>query len=168
MKSYSSPKVVMRPSSLHGKGLFAGDKIFAGELVVDFSSGRGEFINCNKADTLYEQGNDHMIQVDDDLFFAAVSTDDIEDEDHINHSCEPNCGIRGSLQIVAMRDVEPGEEMTLDYAMFESSQYSFKCICGARNCRRTITGDDWRILELQKRYAGYFSGYLQKKIEIHR
>ena len=52
--------------------------------------------------------------------------------------------------------------------MFESSQYSFKCICGAHNCRKTITGDDWRILELQKRYAGYFSDYLQKKIGINR
>ena len=38
-----------------------------------------------------------MIQVDDDLFFAAMGDDDLEDEDFINHSCEPNCGIRGSL-----------------------------------------------------------------------
>ena len=108
----------MRPSSLHGKGLFAGDKIFADELVVDFSSGRGEFINCKEADILYEQGNDYMIQVDDDLFFAAVSTDDIEDEDHINHSCEPNCegDIRnGRILIHAARDIDRGEELTIDY-----------------------------------------------------
>jgi len=64
-----------------------------------------------------------------------------------------------------MRDIEPGEELTFDYAMTESTQYSLKCECGAKNCRKLVTGDDWKILKLQKKYCGYFSNYLQEKIK---
>jgi hypothetical protein len=39
-----------------------------------------------------------------------------------------------------------------------------KCQCGAANCRGTLTGKDWQRPELQKRYSGYFSAYLVRKI----
>ena len=87
-----------------------------------------------------------------------------EEADFINHSCNPNCGIKGHLQIVAMRDIESGEEITFDYAMTESSDYSMDCKCGAKNCRKTITGNDWKLPILQKRYNGYFSNYIQIKL----
>ena len=41
---------------------------------------------------------------------------------------------------------------------------SMACACGAAACRGTITGHDWRRPELQRRYAGYFSRYLEKRI----
>jgi len=37
----------------------------------------------------------------------------------INHSCEPNVGFAGNVVLVAMRDIEAGEELTTDYAMFD-------------------------------------------------
>jgi len=43
--------------------------------------------------------------------------------------------------------------------------YQMECRCGAANCRRVVTGQDWRRKELQKKYSGFFSWYLQKKIE---
>jgi len=164
MHSYRSPKIERRNSSLDRKGLFAKQHIFKDELLIDFSSGPGKFVSLKESDALYNKGYDYMIQVNDDLFFAAVDDDDLEDEDFINHSCEPNCGIRGSLQIVAMRDIKRGEEITFDYAMTESSSYSMHCKCGKEKCRHIITGNDWMINALQKKYSGYFSEYLNKKI----
>jgi len=38
------------------------------------------------------------------------------------------------------------------------------CKCGAPDCRKILTGKDWQRADLQKRYAGYFSGYLADKI----
>jgi hypothetical protein len=65
-----------------------------------------------------------------------------------------------------MRDILPGEEICFDYAMSDSTPYDeFICGCGAPNCRGTVTGKDWQIVELWDQYRGYFSPYLQRKID---
>jgi uncharacterized protein len=38
------------------------------------------------------------------------------------------------------------------------------CSCGTPSCRGTITGDDWRDPELQRRYGAWFSRYLADRI----
>ncbi len=166
-KSYISPKVETRDSQ-NGQGVFATQKIDTNEVIADFSQGPGQYINEEAAEKLYAQGYDYMIQVDDELYFAATKDDELEIGDFINHSCNPNCGIRGKLKIVAMRDIEPGEEICFDYAMSESSPYEMDCQCGSKNCRRLITGNDWKYKELQDSYRGYFSDYLARKVEALR
>ena len=76
--------------------------------------------------------------------------------DLVNHSCEPNCGIIGScLLVVTMRDVAAGEELCFDYTMTDTNDYDeFVCSCGTPSCRGLITGGDWKLPELQERYAG--------------
>ena len=44
----------------------------------------------------------------------------------------------------------------------------FDCACGALHCRGRISGNDWKLPELQRRYKGYFSPYLQRRIERMR
>ena len=44
----------------------------------------------------------------------------------------------------------------------------FACGCGAARCRGRVSGDDWRLPELRERYAGYFSAYLQRRIDAER
>jgi hypothetical protein len=39
-----------------------------------------------------------------------------------------------------------------------------ECHCGASTCRRIVTGQDWRRPDLQEKYRGYFSWYLEQKI----
>ena len=64
-----------------------------------------------------------------------------------------------------MRDISSGEEITYDYAMSDGSPYDeFTCSCGSPHCRGHVSGDDWRRSELWRRYAGYFSPYLQRRI----
>lgn len=109
-----------------------------------------------------EQG--HTIQVHDELYLAPLDMQ--EPADFINHSCSPNAGICGQIVLVAMRDIAAGEEITFDYAMADSSSFDeFECACGAVTCRGRVSGDDWKRPELWARYDGYFSSYLQHRID---
>lgn len=88
----------------------------------------------------------------------------------INHSCCPNAGIKGQIVLVAMREIEPNEEVTFDYAMCLHSspgmqRYEIKCLCGMGKCRGIVTENDWQRKDLQKKYKGYFSWYLQEKVD---
>lgn len=57
----------------------------------------------------------------------------------INHSCEPNAGIKGALQFVALREIHKGEEITYDYSTSENQKGWFiKCKCSSPNCRGII------------------------------
>jgi hypothetical protein len=67
----------------------------------------------------------------------------------LNHSCEPNVGFAGNTVLVAMRDIDPGEELTTDYALFDHYDGEMDCRCGTASCRRTINGRDWRCREPQ-------------------
>jgi hypothetical protein len=90
----------------------------------------------------------------------------IGEGDYVNHSCNPNAGLSGQIGLVAMREIEPGEEVCFDYAMCDTMPYDeFECECGAANCRGVVTGSDWQRPELQKRYAGYFSPHVQRRID---
>jgi D-alanine-D-alanine ligase len=57
-----------------------------------------------------------------------------------NHSCDPNT-IYNGLNVVAIRHIAKGEELTLDYATFlDKNMQPFHCLCGAPNCRGLIMG----------------------------
>jgi hypothetical protein len=105
------------------------------------------------------------VQIGDDLFIAPVSDEERElSMLYLNHSCDPNLGVRGEITFVAMREIRAGEELTHDWAMTDDDDYSVECQCGASDCRKILTGKDWRRPDLQKRYADYFSAYLARKI----
>lgn len=68
-----------------------------------------------------------------------------------NHSCDPNTGYSG-LNVVALRDIAAGEELTLDYSDFcNEDMEPFDCACGAPGCRGRITGQPGNSVELRER-----------------
>jgi uncharacterized protein len=163
--SYLSPKTEVRQSKIHGRGLFATTDIAKDEVVAV----KGGHIVDRK--TLREKITPRLgsveIQIDDDLFIAPVTADERElSMLYSNHSCDPNLGMRGEITFVAMRDIRAGEELTHDWAMTDDDEYSVECKCGSPNCRKTVTGKDWQRLELQKRYGGYLSAYLARKVAV--
>ena len=87
----------------------------------------------------------------------------------INHSCDPNAWNQegNGLDLVARRDIQVNEEITMDYATFVGyfpEMKSFHCACGSSMCRGTITGMDIvNHPELMERYAGHMSDYVATK-----
>ena len=163
--SYLSSKTEIRESGIHGRGLFATadipkDEIVAvkGGHIVDGKTLRGKITPAL---------GPVEIQIGDDLFIAPVSDEERElSMLYLNHSCDPNLGVRGEIIFVAMRHIRAGEELTHDWAMTDDDDYSMECNCGAPDCRKTLTGKDWQRPDLQKRYVGYFSAYLARKIGL--
>ena len=163
--SYLSPKTEVRESKIHGHGLFATADITKDEIVAV----KGGHIVDRQ--TLREKITPRLgpveIQIDDDLFITPVTDEERElSMLYSNHSCDANLGIRGEITLVAMRDIRAGEELTHDWATTDDNDYSVECKCGAPNCRKTVTGKDWQRPELQRRYEGYFSAYLTRKIAM--
>jgi hypothetical protein len=141
-------------------GCFALQDLPAGTTVAGFG---GHVVERAEFDGLEEELRTHALQIDDRLYM--VSLPPFAPADYVNHSCEPNCGIVGSCLLVTRRDVAAGEELCFDYAMSDTNDYDeFVCECGAASCRRLITGGDWKLPELQARYAGFFSSYITRRI----
>ncbi|MCA9520971.1 MAG: SET domain-containing protein, partial [Myxococcales bacterium] len=63
----------------------------------------------------------HSLQIEEGLYL--VPHEDLEPADYVNHSCEPNAGVRGQVTLVALRDIAAGEAICFDYAMTDSSPY---------------------------------------------
>ncbi|MBW3534456.1 MAG: hypothetical protein KY453_04455 [Gemmatimonadetes bacterium] len=80
----------------------------------------------------------------------------------LNHACEPSAWLEG-LDVVARLPLEPGDEITMDYATFcNELMPSFECVCGAAACRGTITGRD-HLTDAAGRYGVHVSDYVRRK-----
>jgi hypothetical protein len=60
---------------------------------------------------------------------------------YINHSCDASCRSAGFDFEVALRDIQPGDELTDDYGSL-NLDYDFPCSCGTPQCRGVIRPDD--------------------------
>lgn len=162
--SYLSPKVAIQQSPIHGKGLFAVAPITKGEIVCVKG---GYIFNRQTLAAMPDWYRAAEIQIAENLFIGPLHEPEREGSMIFsNHSCEPNIGVQGQINFVAMREIEAGEELTHDWATTDDDEYQLECRCGAASCRKIITGQDWRKTDLQAKYAGYFSWYLAENIKL--
>jgi SET domain-containing protein len=161
--SYLSPKAAVQQSPIHGRGLFARGPFDAGEIVC--VKGGYVFPRAELAELAPLLGAAE-IQIADDLFLGPRELEEREGAMIFsNHSCEPNIGVQGQIVFVALRKILPGEELAHDWSTTDDDEYTVECRCGAPSCRRIITGKDWRRPDLRQKYLGWFSWYLQRKID---
>ncbi len=167
--SYLSPKVESRPHPQKGNcGVFAIEPIQKDELIALWG---GKIMAADEVDPNMPNFTQQVLQIEDNFYLMTPS---MEEADCFNHCCDPNVGLNGQIGLIAMRDIEAGEEICLDYAMCDGSNYDeFDCSCGSPNCRGHVTGEDWKRPELWEKYEGYFSPYLQRRIaalkkEVHQ
>ena len=161
--NHLTPLAEMVRAGTSGYGSIAVAPIPAGTSVATFGG-----VACDLAGLrlLGDERRSRSIQIDDDRFLAGPPRR--EPGDAVNHSCDPNCRPRGAAQIVAMRDIAPGEMLTFDYGTTDGSDYDeFDCACGAARCRSSVGGTDWRRLDVRARHGRAFSPYLLRRMASH-
>ncbi len=158
--SYLSPLLIGRScGSKGGKGVFARLDVPDRSLLVVWG---GHILTRDQARAGSGDERRLTVQVDDDAYLVSTVEGPA---DWVNHSCEPNSGMRGQITLVAMRDIIAGEEICFDYAMTDASDYDeFECGCGGKSCRGRVSGTDWMLPELMRRYEGFFSPYVSRRI----
>ncbi len=162
-RSWLDPRLALRQSSIHGKGLVATQSFRVDEVVIVFGGTlfSKEDIAAGKAN------NRTLTQIDEELWLGDPANHPLGEDYFLNHSCEPNLWIADDVTLTARRNIDPGDEVTMDYVThFADPAWTMKntCNCGAPLCRRVITGRDWTLKGLQERYRGHFTPLLNKRI----
>jgi len=109
--------VVVKNSKIHGKGIFAAANIPEEELVMVI---KGELITGKECEKREEEDNNVYIFWNGRYYIDTVNTKKIK---YINHDCEPNCYVddrdKESLNLISLREIKKGEEITMDYGYEE-------------------------------------------------
>ena len=166
VNNWLSTKVEPQESEKHGRGVFAVSDIQKDEVIAVFG---GHVMTREERNRLPENVGCLALGIDDDLFIGPMTLEETDDADWFNHSCYPNAGLWGQIMLVAMSEINKGEEVTFDYCMSCSQKGQerilFTCDCKSPNCRKKITNQDWKRPDLQKKYKGYFSPFVQRNID---
>jgi D-alanine-D-alanine ligase-like ATP-grasp enzyme len=158
-------KWVVRFDLREGFGTYASKPVSAGETIISFEG--QPHILMSKS---FVRNN--WSQEDQELFFrhAYPLTDEIyvmweKDPSQwkpLNHACDPNAWFEG-LNVVARRDIQPGEQITMDYSMFFGEEMPlFECHCDSPTCRGIIRGTDY-LEPFVKHYGEHVSAYVFEK-----
>jgi hypothetical protein len=165
--SWLDPRLTTKLSDVSGRGVFTTAPIKKGEILIRW--GGTVFTTQQLLDG--ETNEQTACQIDDNHYIAEPASVKQGEDDFMNHSCDPNTWMEDEVTISAKRDIASGEELTADYALWVADPGSIiiaDCHCGSPLCRQKITGDDWKLKEVQERYKGHFPPYLEKRIQKMR
>jgi hypothetical protein len=124
-------KITVSKSGIHGKGIIATRDIKKGEIVMIF---KGKIIHWKVHDQKSSLCGPNWVGIGKGKWMDVLSPGVF-----LNHSCNPNCGIKGKVETVALRNIKNGEEITIDYSITEiDDMWYMKCNCGEKNCRKII------------------------------
>ena len=142
-----------------GLGVFAKEHINKGSFIC--VGGGQVFSNHDKV----PDNKDYAGVLDERYFIAPLDYEKPTANWFINHSCKPNLKIIGRLSIIARRDIQKEEELTINYSVVGPGESSWiiECKCGHTNCRKHISNNDWKNKELFLKYYEEWPSFIQKK-----
>lgn len=163
-----SKKLKTKDTGKYGLGVFADEDIKKGETIKIFT---GEIIDFAETEKRIKEGNENRT----DTLQVGLELDmDLDEESRsFNHSCDPNAGFRGLCELIAIKNIEKGEEITFDYSAtvgpnVPASLWEMPCDCGSTNCRKVIGN----VLTIPKeqlnkyREANALQDYIIKELNI--
>lgn len=150
----------VRGSKIHGRGVYATTFIPEGEKIIEYV---GEIIDKTESDDRGNRQHEHALETGDAAVYIFTLSKNYDLDGNvpwntarlINHSCDPNCEAfidDHRIFIHAMRDIQPGEELSFDYGFDIDCFEEHPCRCGKPKCVGYIVSQDqWP--ELEKRLA---------------
>lgn len=155
----------VRPRTRGDYGLFATRSIAPGERVILFEERPHELVSRSHVEREWNERQlawfrRYAWPLTDEVW--VIWSRDPEEWKPVNHSCDPSAWLEG-LDVVARRPLEPGDEITLDYATFCNGQMpAFECECDAAGCRGMVRGNDY-LRDFVARYGDHVSDYVRRK-----
>lgn len=158
--------IYIRTSPIEGMGVFAGENIKRGD-VIQHIKGEARFLAVSNKEESLSFPN-----------WIGIGKDKWIDPDFpnqfLNHSCNPNAGVRGRIvidsekkakgkyEIVAMKTIKEGEEIAIDYAMIEGDDlWEMECHCGNKNCRKIVRSVRFIPKKQFEKYLPYIPTYFK-------
>lgn len=140
-----------------------GNSIFSrghrkGEKIIEFT---GKILDYDEIKT-HSYEDEHCLQIGPRIYMGLSGNID----DFINHSCEPNSGIKkitGKYFLIAVKDIKNNEEITWDYSTWvQEPLWKMKCYCGSKNCRGIIRSFRYLSEDIKRKYIklGVVANYI--------
>ena len=82
---------------------------------------------------------------------------------NVNHSCDPTMLAVGAELEIAVRDLEPGDQVTCEYGALNVTS-PMRCRCGAPNCRQFVRASD--VLRLWREWDRIVAASLPLAAEV--
>ena len=130
-----APGLAVAKSAIHGKGCFATVRFAARRKIAEYA---GQRITNAEAE---RRGHRRVLRISGlDSRWSIDGSVGGNGTHYINHSCRPNSFMQTfgrRLLVLALRDIRPGEEITVDYVATMHSDRK-RCRCGVPGCRGKI------------------------------
>ena len=150
-KKTINPYIVVKSSDIHNKGIFARKDIAEGTLIIEYvgekitkkeSERRAEIV-LNKSKDDETHGAVYLFELN--KRYDIDGNVEYNTARYINHSCDPNCETenrRGHIWIVALRDIEKGEELSYNYGYGYEDYEEHICRCNSDKCIGYILAEE--------------------------
>lgn len=146
-------------SGIEGSGVFTKKPFKRGDIILIIKGKETKFFVNNSKDS---QEGPNWVGIGKDLWMDVGEDNLIR---YINHSCNPNMGIKGRVTCVALRNIKKGEEITFDYSITEEDLFwsmkngESKNVKGYRPVIKSIQS---LPINVYKKYLPYIPRYFQK------
>lgn len=136
-------KYMMKGNAIAGFGIYANTNIIAGDILFKGEEKPQRIVTRNHVEQHWNEDEKKLFRhyaypISNEVYILWDNNP--SEWAPQNHSCDPNTSYQG-LNVVALRDISKGEELTLDYAtLLDESSEPFDCQCGLPSCRGTIRG----------------------------
>jgi len=152
-------KIKVLKSTLHGKGVFAGEDIRKGERIQYIKGKNVKTVRKTKRSpksmsTWFGVGRYVWIDPGQTPFR------------YLNHSCDSNAAVAGTKTLVALRDIKEDQEISIDYSMTDADpHWGLRCQCRSKKCRKHIQAIYTVPEEVFQRHMPYVPRYFQRLYE---
>lgn len=164
VRTFFAVKLYVAPSGVHGKGLFAGERIEAGRHILTWG---GQIFSGDEVRRGVCEPHT-AIRIGEDEWLGEVAGAERDAGDFINHSCAPNVGLDGPFNLVAISQIDKDEELTADYSTWlDDGSYAsiMSCRCSQTRCRHSVSGTEWRDPAFARLRYMHLSPYVRALVD---
>jgi uncharacterized protein len=152
--------IYVAPSAIDKVGIFSSQPLRSGDTVFCVT---GQYVR-NEFSVEFSQMGPNWIGISRELWLDPDLTNPMT---FMNHSCEPNSIVTEGLKVIALRDVEAGEEIVMDYSTTEIDPFwKMDCHCNKDSCRKIIQAFQFLPADLRQLYIGLILPTLAADVPI--